>query len=472
MADANPGTSQQIADAIGYVDKGGIGMGGRGSGSAGNGDTVTIQDNAVTYNVDGDVANDSTLTPTPGVTIVGSSAAACSVRARLDADMAGSANPLTLEDFSMDLSGLTQINQAPAQWTEGTFYNRRLAIAGLNSTGDLVEVRSFNNPAVSHWWDCIMQNSAGDVFATEGANAEGPASKTNLYHCRLSGAADGSQNQIVSAHNDHAIRMFGGSVDDSSRSGTEGCMTPGAGAAGPTLMQLYGVSIIGKVGSCNLFNCAVQSRTGNAALVILSQADAEILCAGTKFTQSHGATCLDVRGNAVVRLESCWLIGTGVPPDSEAVKTVSGPNTSNITLFNNRFQDWQFGINLDHSSGSPTIDIVNNAFDNTVRYIRDSISGTGDMAAFTGNNNVMSGTQSGSRYTEDATDILDDPDFTNNLPTIGGNCEAVNADQTLSLNWTFGVFGRPRLIDMKELCVGPADIWSSLIAARRMGGML
>ena len=470
MATYTPANAAEIATVIGTTVGGGAGSGTANADS----DIVILPDG--TQLVDGE-AGDTTLTPsqtTPnGITIRGNGNDVCTIKARWDSDMGGVANVLTMEDFSMDLSDLAKINEAPAEWMEGTFYNRRLAITGGGSqTGDLVEVRSFNNPAVSYWWDCIIQNSAEDVFGTAGNNAQGPASKTNLYHCRLSGPAAGSQNQILTAHNDHAIRMFGGSVDDSSRSGTESSVTSGTGAAGPTLMQMYGVAVIGKVASCDLFNCTVQSRTGNATLVIMSQADAEILCAGTKFTQSHGKTAIDVRLNAVVRIESCWMIGTGATLDSEAIKTVSGPNTSSITLFNNRFQDWSFGINLDHNDGSPTIDIVNNAFDNTTRYIRDSISGTGDMAAFTGNNNVMSGTQSGSRYTEDVTDILDDPDFTNNLPTIGGNCDAPNADQTLSLNWTFGVFGRPRLIDMKELCIGPADIWSSLIAGRRVGSML
>lgn len=390
----------------------------------------------------------ATLAPYPGVTIRGTSAAACSVPAGWAKDLGGSADALVLEDFTLSAAGIAA-NPA-ISFDYGTIIGRRLIVSGLNagSRTTLFLVQSVNGPTTSRWYDCTFTNSAGDVFACSGTNAYGAASGTYLYDCNISGSVStNSGDQLLTTHNDHSVYMFGGTLDDSSRSATEFAAANGTGTDSLyARTYLVGVTVTGKLGlGISATLCSITSRTGNNPSVACgsnSTNDYYGCIIANANTPSLGIIYWDGT-NAVGTFESCWIRSTGAKCKGLVVAATEGT----LSFKNCRFEHNVYGISLEQASGTPDIHLQNCVFDDQTIYIRDATAGS---VTFTGGYNSFNGSQTGSLYTFTTGDVAEAGEFDpDGRPTAGGNLDGT-ADQTVSLTFPVDEYNHPRRSRRRE----------------------
>ena len=420
----NADTAQKIMDMVGIVGS---------PGSVTAGDAVSIAAGA--YDLTPNV-----LAGNNGVTVYGESAAGCEIKGIQTHDLSGSANAVTLEDFTADLTGLA----GSFRVRDGTFYCNRLEIKGPN-TGDLVSVYSYDSPAKTYWRDCVIHDAGSDVFDASGVNAHGPASETKLYNCQIYGVGPGGGDQVVTFHNGHRGWVLGGSIHTQRDAAIAAMNGLGADSI-VTSSYMHDVTINGEVAdgvSCydsRLAPYGTTNPTVSANYGTVEYERCDIDCS-TGYTRP-----VDIRANAVLAFTACLFRGNASGAIIVPVLAASG----SLALLNCRLTGMAKGIDF-QTSAAFTASIRNTIFDNCTWYIENSLQG-GSVNFTNSGHNVFGGTQSGSLYTLQTGDVTAAAEIDAlGIPTKDGNCDYGNGDPSLRPGVGYlDMLGRHKLDAYKE----------------------
>jgi hypothetical protein len=399
----------------------------------------------------------ATLTPRPGVQIVGPGQSACSIWGAWIGDLQGSAHPLVLQDFTMDATGIAA-NRAAVLFKNGTVELDRVTLHGPTVSCDVLTFATSTAPTIATMHNCVFHTApAGyDIVSTEAATAAyAPLSRLTLYDCEGYDNATGNSDQWITAHDNFPLYDYNGYYHD-----PVGWSPIAAGAGstnGFTRLELHGTRIYGgRITNVTLMDGCYDESTRSESYAVLLSKNMQVLNCTFVIKNSMGMGTLlaglqtDNDGSDA-RIENCFI--DLQVPGVTGVYVYSGATDLSLQIYGLRTRGGGHGIYVDAGTG-PQIEIENSIIEDCT-WNSIVVTNLGHGEAVVGDYNVLQGDPA--NYTLGPHDILAapqlDPDGT---PTLGGNCDGTG-NASLDLVSAVDLYGRPRTRPGNVISRGPVE---------------
>ena len=170
---------------------------------AGNGDTVILAA-GTTY-----ATGATALTPQAGVTIEGLNRVTSKITGQFAGNLAGSGNPLTMRDFTVDSTGLDAATiYGPNEFRDGImrFYGLRFTGAAAAGQGNQITFLMAAAQVDALLQNCEIDNAEADCISTK-ATGTPTTSILRVASCRVHDCGSGSADNWITCHDGFAVEV-------------------------------------------------------------------------------------------------------------------------------------------------------------------------------------------------------------------------------------------------------------------------